>query len=359
MLAEAAAVLRMAGIDEPRRRARWLLAGLLELSPSELVSHPEREIEAVEGLRLRRSLARMVRGEPLSRILGWREFWGLDFALSPDTLDPRPESETMVEAVLARIGERAAPLTILDLGTGTGCLLLALLSEFPAASGIGIDLSAGAAATARRNAEALGLGHRARFAVGSWGSALSARFDVIVANPPYIARAALAGLAPEVVRYDPRLALDGGDDGLAAYRQIAAEMPERLAGDGVFAARGRVWAGHRCGRNFRGRGSLYRWDRARSRWDRTLRCGAHGRERLGGRVLARSKKSWNVPWSRLGWALESSKPARGRAGNICQTAFARIVQGAGTLRSDKVRQCPPRSDRCHETRPKQAIARPQ
>lgn len=235
MLAEAAAVLRMGGTDEPRRRARWLLAGLLELSPSELVSHPEREIEAVEGLRLRRSLARMVRGEPLSRILGWREFWGLRFALSADTLDPRPESETIVEAVLARIGERAAPLTILDLGTGSGCLLLALLSEFPAASGIGIDLSAGAAATARRNAEALGFGPCARFAVGSWGSALSVRFDIIVANPPYIARAALAGLAPEVVRYDPRLALDGGDDGLAAYRQIAAEMPERLAGDGILA----------------------------------------------------------------------------------------------------------------------------
>ncbi len=236
MLAEAAAVLRMGGIDEPRRRARRLLAGLLELSPSELVSHPEREIEAMEGMRLRGSLARMVRGEPLSRILGWREFWGLRFALSADTLDPRPESETIVEAVLARIGERSAPLTILDLGTGTGCLLLALLSEFPSACGIGIDLSAGAAATARRNAEALGLGHRARFAVGSWGSALSGRFSAIVANPPYIARAALAGLPPEVARYDPRAALDGGEDGLAAYRQIAQEAPERLAGGGIVAA---------------------------------------------------------------------------------------------------------------------------
>ena len=235
MLAEAAAALRMGGIDEPRRRARRLLAGLLELSPTELLSHLEREIEAVEGERLRGSLARMVRGEPLSRILGWREFWGLRFALSADTLDPRPESETIVEAVLARIGDRGAPLAFLDLGTGTGCLLLALLSEFPAASGIGIDLSEGAAATARRNAEVLGLGHRARFFVGSWGSALSGRFDVIVANPPYIARAALAGLPPEVVRYDPRAALDGGDDGLAAYRRIAAEAPERLAGDGILA----------------------------------------------------------------------------------------------------------------------------
>ena len=236
ILAEAAAALSAAGADEPRRRARQLVAGLLELSASELVSHPEREISAVEGLRLRGSLARMVRGEPLSRILGWREFWGLRFALSPDTLDPRPESESVVEAVLARIGDRAAPLTILDLGTGTGCLLLALLSEFPAASGIGIDLSAGAAAIARRNAEALGLGRRARFAVGSWGSAVSGRFDVIVANPPYVARAALAGLPPEVGRYDPQPALDGGEDGLSAYRQIARQMPELLAGDGMIAA---------------------------------------------------------------------------------------------------------------------------
>ncbi len=236
ILAEAAAALSRAGADEPRRRARRLVAGLLELSPGELVSHPEREIAAAEGVRLRGSLARMARGEPLSRILGWREFWGLRFALSPDTLDPRPESETVVEAVLARIDDRAAPLTILDLGTGTGCLLLALLSEFPAASGIGIDLFAGAAATARRNAEALGLERRARFAVGSWGSAVSGRFNVIIANPPYIARAALAGLPPEVGRYDPQPALDGGEDGLAAYRQIAREMPELLAGDGMIAA---------------------------------------------------------------------------------------------------------------------------
>jgi release factor glutamine methyltransferase len=235
ILAEAAAALRKAGIDEPRRRARRLIAGLLELSPGELVSHPERQIRALEGLRLRRSLSRMVRGEPLSRILGWREFWGLRFALSPDTLDPRPDSETLVEAVLARLGDRGAPLAFLDLGTGTGCLLLALLSEFPAASGIGIDLAEGAAATARRNAEALGLGHRARFAVGNWGSALSGRFDVIVANPPYIGRAALAELPPQVGRYDPRAALDGGEDGLAAYRKIAGEVPELLAAGGIIA----------------------------------------------------------------------------------------------------------------------------
>lgn len=236
ILADAAVALRRAGVEEPRRRARQLVAGLLELSSGELVSHPEREIAAVEGERLRRSLARMVGGQPLSRILGWREFWGLRFALSPETLDPRPDSETLVEAVLGRIGDRDAPLAILDLGTGTGCLLLALLSEFPAASGIGIDLSAGAAATARRNAEALGLCHRARFAVGNWASALSGQFDVIVANPPYIARAALADLPSEVGGYDPLAALDGGEDGLAAYRQIAGQMPRLLAAGGIIAA---------------------------------------------------------------------------------------------------------------------------
>ena len=236
ILAEAAAALHTAGIDEPRRWARRLIAGLLELSPGELVSHPEREVPALEGERLRRSLTRMAYGEPLSRILGWREFWGLRFALSSDTLDPRPDSEILVEAVLARIGDRGAPLAFLDLGTGTGCLLLALLSEFPAASGIGIDIAEGAAATARRNAEALGLGHRASFAVGVWGSALSGRFDAIVANPPYVAGGELVRLPPEVARYDPWSALDGGEDGLAAYRQIAGQMPQLLAAGGILAA---------------------------------------------------------------------------------------------------------------------------
>ncbi len=178
----------------------------------------------------------MTRGEPLSRVLGRREFWGLDFALSNETFDPRPESETIIEAVLARVCDQLSPFRFLDLGTGTGCLLLALLSEFPAATGFGVDLSEAAAATARRNAETLGLAGRACFFVGDWSGALAQRFDVIVANPPYIATAALAELPDEVSGYDPRRALEGGEDGLAAYRSIAAHLPGLLAPSAMFVA---------------------------------------------------------------------------------------------------------------------------
>jgi len=235
ILAEAAAALSTAGFDEPRRRARRLVAGSLGLSPTELLGHPEHGLKRCEAERLRESLARVVGGEPLSRLLGRREFWGLNFALSADTLDPRPESETLVDAVLARIADRSAPLNVLDLGTGTGCLLLALLSEYRAAIGIGVDIAAGAVLTARCNAAALGLADRARFFVGDWGSALSGRFAAIVANPPYIASGELADLPPEVGRYDPRRALDGGKDGLVAYRWIAADLSALLAPGGVFA----------------------------------------------------------------------------------------------------------------------------
>src|SRR4029077_4071849 len=138
-----------------------------------------------------------------------------------ETLDPRPETETVVDAVLARLPERARSYRFLDLGTGTGCLLLALLSEYPAATGIGVDLAPGAVVTATGNAKRLGLGTRAAFAVGNWAVGLEGLFDAVVANPPYIASADIAGLPPEVRNYDPPLALDGGTGGLAAYRAIA------------------------------------------------------------------------------------------------------------------------------------------
>ncbi len=235
ILTEAIAVLSAAGLDDPRRRARRFVAAFLDVSPTELLSDAERALERSVVERLRGSLARIVIGEPLSRVLGWREFWGLRFALSADTLDPRPESETLVEAVLRRIPDRNVPLRLLDLGTGTGCLLLALLSELPTAVGIGVDVAVGAVMTARENAEVLGLADRARFFVGDWSSALSGRFAVIVANPPYIARGELAGLPPEVRRYDPRRAVDGGEEGLAAYQRIAEDLPALLSSGGIFA----------------------------------------------------------------------------------------------------------------------------
>lgn len=232
----AASALTKAGIAEPRRRARALLAAALDLSAAEIFARPERRLHPAQQARISAMLDRMLAREPLSRIIGRREFWGLEFLLSADTLDPRPDSETVVEAVLSRLPERDRPYRFLDLGTGTGCLLLALLSEYPMASGIGIDIAPGAVRTARRNAGRLGLGARVHFVIGSWGAALTGRFDAVVANPPYVERPALAVLPPEVRDYDPIRALDGGADGLDAYRAIAVELPSLLRPGGLLAA---------------------------------------------------------------------------------------------------------------------------
>ena len=234
-LGQVAAALAAAGFDEVRRRARRLLSAALGLSAAEVFARLDRMITEEESERVAGLLRRALAHEPLSRILGVREFWGLEFALSPDTLDPRPETETVVEAVLARLVERDRPYAVLDLGTGSGCLLLALLSEFREASGIGVDRSLGAITTARRNVERLGVGARARFAVGDWTSALRGSFDAIVANPPYVESAEMMRLPREVRDYDPALALDGGPDGLDAYRAIAADLPRLLAPGGLFA----------------------------------------------------------------------------------------------------------------------------
>lgn len=236
IIAEAAAMLAASGFDEPRRRARRVVAAALDLSASEVFAHAERTLADGERDRVAALLARIAAHEPLSRALGRREFWGLEFALSADAFDPRPETETVVEAVLARLAERRRDYRILDLGTGSGCLLLALLSELPAATGVGIDLAPGAAKTAAANAATLGLVDRAVIVVGNWAEALAGRFDAIVANPPYIATAAIAQLPREVREHDPRRALDGGPDGLDPYRAIAADLPRLLAPGGVFAA---------------------------------------------------------------------------------------------------------------------------
>jgi len=232
----AAGALSAAGFADPRRHARRLVASALSIAPSDLFGHPERIVNEDEIRCVREILRRALDREPLSRIQKKREFWGLPFALSPETLDPRPETESVVEAVLRQVPDRQASRRILDLGTGTGCLLLALLNELPASWGVGIDISEGAVRTAADNARSLGLAERALFLVGDWGGALSARFDVIVANPPYIASADLALLPREVASYDPWRALDGGNDGLAAHGVIAADLPKLLARDGIFVA---------------------------------------------------------------------------------------------------------------------------
>lgn len=235
LLAKAAAALTQAQFEEPRRRARRLVASTLALAPADLLAHPGRTVDRQASDRVRVALARMVDREPLSRILGRREFWGMEFGLSADTLDPRPETEAVVTAVLRSIPNRGAPLRFIDLGTGTGCLLLALLAELPAATGFGVDVAEGAATTARHNAVALGLADRAHFFIGDWGAAISGGFDIIISNPPYIASAALADLPREVALYDPRCALDGGSDGLGCYRSLAADLPRLMGPRSLFA----------------------------------------------------------------------------------------------------------------------------
>ncbi len=171
--------------------------------------------------------------EPVQRILGDWEFWGLTLALGPETLIPRPDTETLVEGVLKACPDRARPWRILDLGTGTGAILLALLSEYRHAFGVGVDLSPDAAAVARANAVSLGLSARAAFVAGSWVEALDARFDIIVSNPPYIPDADIAGLAPEVARFEPWRALAGGADGLDPYRHLVRVLPPLLSPGGL------------------------------------------------------------------------------------------------------------------------------
>lgn len=182
--------------------------------------------------RLADAARRRLRREPVARILGHREFWGLRFALSAHTLVPRPDSETVVATALRLVADRGAPLRLLDLGTGSGCLLVALLCELPRAVGLGVDRSPEALGIARANALRNGTGGRALFALSDWGAPAAGPFDLVLANPPYIATDAFDGLDPEVRDHDPRAALDGGPDGLACYRAILAEAPRVLARDG-------------------------------------------------------------------------------------------------------------------------------
>ncbi len=216
--------LKAAGVETAQLDARLLLRHASGLSAEQVLADPERVLGNVQEQLFTELVERRAAREPLSQILGHREFWSLDFEVSSSVLDPRPDSEILIEAVLAHARALAAPdgrnLSILDLGTGSGCLLLTLLHELPGTAGMGVDLSAEALAVARSNAARLGLASRADFAEGDWTSAVSGTFDIIVSNPPYIRRADIAGLAPEVRDHEPHLALDGGSDGLDAYRRI-------------------------------------------------------------------------------------------------------------------------------------------
>jgi len=225
--------LRAAGIEQARAEARSLLRHVTGLPPEALVADRDRVLETEALTRFEALVARRAAREPMAYILGVREFWSLPLFVGPGVLVPRPETETLVEAALEAFPDRRAPLRILDLGTGSGCLLLALLREYPNASGVGVDRSAEALALATLNARRHGLADRAQLVRGDWGRGLAGSFELIVANPPYVASGELAELAPEVARYEPRAALDGGADGLDAYRAILPDLPRLLAPAGV------------------------------------------------------------------------------------------------------------------------------
>ena len=228
-LRAAAAKLAAVGIDAPRREARLLLVHASGLDVASLL----REVNAsVEAPGFEALIDRRAAREPLAFITGHQPFWTLDLLVSPVTLIPRADSETLIEAALAAFAGREVR-RILDLGAGTGCLLLAALTEFPQAFGIGVDRAAGAAALARQNAERTGLASRAAFVCGDWAAPLQGRFDLVLSNPPYIEHAVIPGLMPEVAVHEPALALDGGSDGLDCYRVILAALPALLAPSGV------------------------------------------------------------------------------------------------------------------------------
>jgi release factor glutamine methyltransferase len=225
-----AAAFRAAGLATPDLDARVLVGHALSLDHAALAAQAERTLADHEADDLSALASRRLAREPVARIVGIKEFWGLPFAVNAATLVPRPETETVVEAALAALaaqGTRARRLTIADLGTGSGALLLALLHELPNAIGVGTDVSVPALTTARANAARLALDARARFVACDFGAALASGFDLIVANPPYIASGDIAVLPPEV-RHDPRIALDGGIDGLDCYRTIAGEARRLL-----------------------------------------------------------------------------------------------------------------------------------
>jgi release factor glutamine methyltransferase len=227
----AARLLREARIAAPELDARLLLCNAAGLSHEAYVAALNDALVPDAAARFGQYVERRLAGEPVSRIIGIREFYGRSFRIDASTLDPRPDTETLVEAALGlvdREGLRERPLKLLDLGTGSGCILITLLAELTQASGVGVDVSLPALEQARDNAHALGVGNRASFIASDWLEAVEGSFDLVVANPPYLSAADMAALSPEVRDHDPRPALDGGPDGLSAYRRIVPGLRKAL-----------------------------------------------------------------------------------------------------------------------------------
>jgi release factor glutamine methyltransferase len=232
----AARMLRQCAVQTPELDVRLLLCHAAGLSHEGYVARLDEALAPDAAARFGTYVERRLAGEPVSRIIGVREFYGRPFRIDASTLDPRPDTETLIEAALALIEQdemREKPLKLLDLGTGSGCILITLLAELAKASGVGIDLSLPALSFARANAQTLGVGDRASFFVSDWLEAISDTFDLVAANPPYLSAADMAALATEVRDHDPKGALDGGPDGLSAYRRIAPQVGKVLRRGGI------------------------------------------------------------------------------------------------------------------------------
>jgi release factor glutamine methyltransferase len=227
----AARIFRKAGIETPELDARVLLCHAAGISHEAYVSDAKASLAPEAAARFEANVERRLAGEPVSRIIGAREFYGRRFRIDRSTLDPRPDTETLIDATLAIVDQKASrdtELRLLDLGTGSGAILVTLLAELPRATGVGTDISLAALHLAKSNAVALGVGGRASFAATDWLTGIGGAFDLVVANPPYLATAAIGALSMEVRSHDPFRALDGGLDGLSAYRSIAASARSAL-----------------------------------------------------------------------------------------------------------------------------------
>lgn len=232
---QAQKLLRERQIDTAQLDARLLAAKAFGCAPADVLWHEGDRMSSQATKRLSGYLARRIGGEPMAYILGQRSFWKNEFTVTRDTLIPRPDSETLISAVLERITDRTAPYRFLDLGTGSGCLLLSLLREYPAATGIGVDISAAAVSVAIKNEQRLNLQDRAGFLVSNWFSKVDGTFDIVVANPPYIVDKHIDDLEPDIRDFEPRRALAGGGDGLTSYRDIAVSLPDCLKRDALVA----------------------------------------------------------------------------------------------------------------------------
>ncbi len=219
-------------IDTPELDARFIIEERTPFTWSDIISNPDALIDTSQHQAMLSDVERRLKGKPLSRIYGQREFWGLPFEISPHTLDPRPDTELIIELSLKRL-ETSKTGQVLDLGTGSGCVLISFLTEFQNFTGYGVDISEQAIAVAKRNATKNQCEKRARFICGSWLDSIQGKFDVIVSNPPYIANQVIGNLEVDVRSYDPILALDGGDDGLQPYKVLFPKIKNFLKPNGI------------------------------------------------------------------------------------------------------------------------------